>query len=1266
MRSAWAAISSALIVTTGCVESPPSAREVSSDSAALCAGAAAQSLDELYPTYFAGSRPTGCDMSGCHGTGAGGLKLQNAHELWQATVGKPSQADPGMSRIEPGDPWRSYLYRNLLPTAVDRMPQGGPYLDEAAIAAIATWICAGAPEPGLPPPPADGGGGSPGPVITSFAPASGVVGTSVTITGSGFLATPSDDVVAFGGIAATVTAASATALGTTVPSGALTGRITVTVAGLVATSATDFLVVSPNPVPTLASVSPNQVTAGAPDTTLALLGGGFVALSTAELDGVAMSTTVTGAGALSFVVPATQLASAGNHGVSVANPGPGGGTSGGRAFVIVNPAPAVTSLSPTAVVVGSGALTLTVYGSGFVAASHVTLDGSLIAASTWTPTRLTVPVTAALVSTVGMVSVIVTNAGPGGGASAPLALSVGNPAPTLTSMTPTSIVAGSGAAVLTLTGSGFISGSEARLDGANLVVTSSSATQILASVSAASTAQGGTHSVTVVNASPGGGASGLQTLTINNPAPTLTSISPTSVATNGAAFDLSVSGSGFNGASTVSFNGAAVATTYVSPTGLFGAIPTIPTGGSYLITVVNPAPGGGTSASATLSAAVVTTPTITGLSPSPGPANSSFTLTVTGSGYACAGTGCEILGLGASPLTPSTCSSTQLVITVPASAAGSYTVQVRNVASGSTSPGVSYSLVTPNPVPVLTALSPDPVAVGSAAFMLSASGSSFVVGASLSLNGTARATTFVPATQVDAAVLAAEVSLAGSYPVVVANPGPGGGASGTVTLSVVAANPVPTIASLTPASLGAGSGAGTITIAGTGFVSSSSAAFNGSSRTTTFVSSSQLTLSLLAADTQTAGDFLVTVTNPPPGGGTSSSYTLSIIVQNPVPSLASLSPTGANAGGAAFTLTANGASFISSSVVSFDGLVKSTTYVSPTQLTAAISSADIANGGSYPVEVVTPAPGGGTSATQSFAVNNPAPAITSIFPSAATVGSGAFSLSVAGTGFVPSSAVLLDGSGRTTHYVNSTQVTADILAGDDAAIGTHTVSVVNPGPGGGTSGGATLTVASQPNPTPTISSLSPCGAVAGAAAFTLTVNGTGFATGVSATFAGSAVTATLVSANQVTAAIPAALVASAPAGNAAAVVLTNLGPGGGASNTAYFGIAGKSSTLAANVQPVFTASCLGGGCHITGSAAPMSLESGKAYGTLVGVTSSGCPATLRVLACGPLRSQSTLVDKILATGANPACSGSAMPKAAPLSAAEKQAIIDWVAQGAPP
>ena len=68
-------------------------------------------------------------------------------------------------------------------------------------------------------------------------------------------------------------------------------------------------------------------------------------------------------------------------------------------------------------------------------------------------------------------------------------------------------------------------------------------------------------------------------------------------------------------------------------------------------------------------------------------------------------------------------------------------------------------------------------------------------------------------------------------------------------------------------------------------------------------------------------------------------------VSNPVPAITTLLPTGTTAGSGAFTLTVNGTGFINGSVVNFNGSARATTYVSATQLTAAILAADIASAG---------------------------------------------------------------------------------------------------------------------------------------------------------------------------------------------------------------------------------------------------------------------------------------------------------------------------------
>ena len=179
---------------------------------------------------------------------------------------------------------------------------------------------------------------------------------------------------------------------------------------------------------------------------------------------------------------------------------------------------------------------------------------------------------------------------------------------------------------------------------------------------------------------------------------------------------------------------------------------------------------------------------------------------------------------------------------------------------------------------------------------------------------------------------------------------------------------------------------------------------------------------------------------------------------NPKPTITSLSPSSATAGGAQFTLTVNGTGFVSSSVVNWAGSARATTYVSSTKITAIITATDIATAGTFKVTVANPAPGGGTSASSNFTVNNPAPTLTKISPSSATHGGPSFTLTATGTGYVAKSKIQWNGVGLTTTFVSSTSLTATVSATDIKNAGTASVTVNNPTPGGGTSAAKTFTI----------------------------------------------------------------------------------------------------------------------------------------------------------------------------------------------------------------
>jgi hypothetical protein len=266
-------------------------------------------------------------------------------------------------------------------------------------------------------------------------------------------------------------------------------------------------------------------------------------------------------------------------------------------------------------------------------------------------------------------------------------------------------------------------------------------------------------------------------------------------------------------------------------------------------------------------------------------------------------------------------------------------------------------------------MSPTSATAGGAAFTLTVNGSNFINGSVVQWNGSARTTTFVSASQLTATIPASDIATGGTPQVTVFNPAPGGGTSGALTFTI--SNPVPTTTSLNPASAVVGGAAFTLTVNGSNFVTGSVVQWNGSARTTTFVSSTQLTAAIPATDIAATGTATVTVFNPTPGGGTSNAQTFSITSGsgNPVPVLNSISPPCTARGGPGFTLNISGSNFISGSVVQWNGSPRTTTFVSSTQLTAAIPAADIAATGTPSVTVFNPAPGGGLSSALTISIS---------------------------------------------------------------------------------------------------------------------------------------------------------------------------------------------------------------------------------------------------------------------------------------------------------
>jgi uncharacterized protein (TIGR03437 family) len=472
----------------------------------------------------------------------------------------------------------------------------------------------------------------------------------------------------------------------------------------------------------------------------------------------------------------------------------------------------------------------------------------------------------------------------------------------------------------------------------------------------------------------------------------------------------------------------------------------------------------------------------------------------------------------------------------------------------------AVSVAQPNPSPTLVGLNPTSTNAGGGGFTLVVNGLNFVNGSVVRWNGSARNTNFVTASQLTSLIPASDIASAGTATISVLNPTPGGGISNGLTFTI--SNPAPAITTIAPTSANAGSAAVTVTVNGTGFTSASKVRFNSNELATTFVSATQLTATIPASSLTAAGAANITVFNPTPGGGTSNAAPFT--VNNLAPAIAGLNPSSATVGGTAFTLTVNGTNFVNGAVVKWNNSDRTTTFINGTQLTAAITAADIVSTGSASVTVTNPAPGGGASNAVTFAINNPAPAITSINPSSVTAGSAAFTLTVNGTGFVSGSTVQWNGANRATTFASATNLTAAITAADIATAGAASVTVVNSTPGGGTSNAVNFPIV-QPNPAPGITSLSPTFANIGGQAFPLIVNGTNFTNSSVVRWNDSDRPTTFVSATQLRATIPATDIAAAGTAN---IKVFTPAPGGGLTNALPF-------IVAAQVASVSAASFLG-------------------------------------------------------------------------------------------
>ncbi|HLJ29310.1 MAG TPA: IPT/TIG domain-containing protein [Candidatus Angelobacter sp.] len=490
------------------------------------------------------------------------------------------------------------------------------------------------------------------PVISSISPGSGPVGTSVTITGTGFGTAQGSSTVTFNGVAASPTNWSASSITVAVPGSLVAGsaNVVVTVNG-VSSGAGAFTV-----TPAVTSVSPGLGPVGAQVTITGTNFGATQGSSTVALAGVTATITSWSNTSITVVVPTLP---AGSASVLVTI---NGASSNSGSFTVT---PGVTSLSPTFGAIGAS---VTITGTSFGAtqsASTVTFNGNAGTPTTWSNTQITVPVPSGASS--GNVVVTVSNLASNG-----VSFVV---KPAIAGVSPSSATAG---ASVTITGTNFGATqgtSTVTFNGLAATVTSWSNTSIGVTVPV------GAHTGNV-EVDVNGFASNDVTFTVTG-TPSITGVSPNPATIGGT---VTITGTGFGATGTVTIGGVTATTTAYTDTSITATVPNgIGSLGVATVQVIvpleppsNPWP-----------LSIATPPAISGLSLSTGPVKMGFVINGTGFGGTQGNSTVTINGVP-----PTVLNWTDTAITVQVTGAITSGPVVVKTAGGS-STGPAFTVISP-------------------------------------------------------------------------------------------------------------------------------------------------------------------------------------------------------------------------------------------------------------------------------------------------------------------------------------------------------------------------------------------------------------------------------------------------------------------------------------------------------------------------------------------------------------------------------------------
>lgn len=573
-------------------------------------------------------------------------------------------------------------------------------------------------------------------------------------------------------------------------------------------------------------------------------------------------------------------------------------------------------------------------------------------------------------------------------------------------------------------------------------------------------------------------------------APTVTAVSPDTGSVFGGT-EVTVTGTNFvAGSTSVSFGSTAASGVTVTSSTTLTAVSPPGTAGSVDVVV---SVSGVASATGPADLFSYGPPTVTAVSPDTGATAGGTAVTITGTGFT--GTAAVAFGkVAASAVT--IVSGTTIDATSPAGTAGSVDVTVTTAGpGGGTSPSVPADLFAYGP-PTVTAVTPSggPPTGGT---VITVTGTGFVPGATVDV-GTQPATevTVHSGTSLTAATPA---GTAGPADVTVTTPA-GTSATSSADQFVYGA---PSVGWVSP-DAGPLAGGTPVTIAGSAFTAGATVDFGANPATSVVVVSPSLITAVAPAGTA-AGSVDVTVSD---SAGASPPGVHALYAYGP-PAVTAVTPdAGPSAGNNAVTVTVTGTGFAPGATVEFGGVPSSVvTVTSATTLTAVAPPV-----GQETVDVTVTTPEGTSSTNPGDLFAFARPTVTGISPAVGPAAGGTV-VSVSGTGFVPGVTVSFGTTAATAVVVESSTL---LVATSPAGAGTVGVTVTNADGTSATSSADQFTYG-----TLEVTAVSPDGGPT-TGGTTVTITGTGFASGATVAFGTTPATGVVVnSASSISAVTPA-------------------------------------------------------------------------------------------------------------------------------------------------